>query len=524
LWAISIVVALTTTAFLVVRVVRLYPAVWQNLSTQRVAMLITMSMALVAVIVLLAIGGTSLGWTGFADKTLWEWLQLLGALAIPVVLAAAGLWFTAQQDQRQQEIEDQRVEEAQKIEEQRAESERQLGEQRAQDTALQAYLDQMSSLLLDKDRPLRQSKEGAQVRTLARARTLTLLPRLDGDRKGSVMQFLYESDLLFGTVDLGGADLRGAYVRGADLRDAYVTDADLRDANLSNADLSGANLNDTNLRGANLRDANLRGANLDFTNLRDADLRGAYLRDAPLSNADLRDANLSNADLSDADLEFADLRYSDLSGSYGVTKEMLEHLSGPLEGATMPDGTIYPGRYAAREFEPAVSFEVGEEDWELAAPETPDALFIQTGPLGGQLLFTNPLHVFDSSNRTEPKKLPTPESAKEWVSWFQRHPNLDTSKSVSVSVGDASGKQIDVTASSTPENYPRDLCGGEPCVPLYPISDSRILSYEGFKDRFIILDVEGETVIIDAGAPADKFDEFLPKAQKVLDTVEWKGG
>ena len=60
------------------------------------------------IIVLLAVGGAALGWTGFADKTLWEWLQLLGALAIPVVLAAAGYWFSAQQDQRQQEIEDQR--------------------------------------------------------------------------------------------------------------------------------------------------------------------------------------------------------------------------------------------------------------------------------------------------------------------------------------------------------------------------------------------------------------------------------
>jgi hypothetical protein len=38
------------------------------------------------------------------------------------------------------------------------------------------------------------------------------------------------------------------------------------------------------------------------------------------------------------------------------------------------------------------------------------------------------------------------------------------------------------------------------------------------------VDVGGETVVIDVAAPADKFDEFLPKAQKVLDSVEWKGG
>jgi hypothetical protein len=93
-----------------------------------------------------------------------------------------------------------------------------------------------------------------------------------------------------------------------------------------------------------------------------------------------------------------------------------------------------------------------------------------------------------------------------------------------VSVGGASGMRIDVTASSTPENYPKKFCGAEPCVPLYPISDgSSINSTEGWKDRFVIMDVGGQTVLIDVAAPADKFEEFLPKAQEVLDTVEWKG-
>jgi hypothetical protein len=100
LWAIGMMVALATLAILIVKIGNLYPDIWQALSRERVAMLIGFGVALVVVIVLLAIGGTSLGWTGFGNKTLWDWLQLLSALAIPVVLAAAGLWFTAQQDQR----------------------------------------------------------------------------------------------------------------------------------------------------------------------------------------------------------------------------------------------------------------------------------------------------------------------------------------------------------------------------------------------------------------------------------------
>jgi hypothetical protein len=110
--------------------------------------------------------------------TVRDWLQLL---IVPFALVVIGFLFTAQQDRRQQQIENQR-----------AEAKRELVEERAQDEALQAYLDQMSTLLLEKD--LRNSKAGSEVRTLARARTLTVLRRMDGARKGSIMQFLAESD------------------------------------------------------------------------------------------------------------------------------------------------------------------------------------------------------------------------------------------------------------------------------------------------------------------------------------------
>src|SRR5829696_7360388 len=166
------VVALLTTAFLIVY---LHPEIWKALLEERKLTLIAIGVSVTAIIVLLAIGGASLGWTGFGDKTFWDWLQLLSALAIPVVLATAGLWFTAQQDQRQGEIEGQRAKQAQKIEDQRAEAEQDLAKQRAQDEALQAYLGQMSQLLLEKG--LRGAEEDSVVRTLARARTAAVIQR-----------------------------------------------------------------------------------------------------------------------------------------------------------------------------------------------------------------------------------------------------------------------------------------------------------------------------------------------------------
>ena len=36
-------------------------------------------------------------WTGFQGKTLWDWLQLLGVLAIPLVMVGATLLFGIQQ-------------------------------------------------------------------------------------------------------------------------------------------------------------------------------------------------------------------------------------------------------------------------------------------------------------------------------------------------------------------------------------------------------------------------------------------
>ena len=40
--------------------------------------------------------------TGFGDKTIWDWLQLL---IVPVALAAFGFWFAAEQEARQQQRE-----------------------------------------------------------------------------------------------------------------------------------------------------------------------------------------------------------------------------------------------------------------------------------------------------------------------------------------------------------------------------------------------------------------------------------
>src|SRR5215203_2922215 len=232
---------------------------------------------------------------GFRGKTVWNWLELL---IVPLALAVIGLAFSVEQDARQQ-----------KVENKRAEAERELAVQRAQDETLQAYLDQMSTLMLEKD--LRNSDEDSEVRTLARARTLTVLKRLDASRRAEIMQFLLEADLVR---RVGGSapviELESAHLRDTSLVVANLSGAALKLARLSEADLRGANLNIARLRGADLRNADLTDANL-----RGADLRGAELRGAVLREANLRDAK-------------------------GVTKNELDQAES-LEDATMPNGQKY---------------------------------------------------------------------------------------------------------------------------------------------------------------------------------------
>jgi hypothetical protein len=169
-------------------------------------------------------------WTGLPKQTLWDWLQLL---IIPAVLAGVGLWFNRQQ----------------------REQERQTADRRAQDEALQAYLDQMSQLLTDKERPLHRAQIGDGLSTVARARTLNVLRRLDGERKGDVVQFLSEANLIAKEhliVVIEGADLReaalhyagldGTYLSGIDLSSAVLFRSFLNDADLSTTDLSRADL------------------------------------------------------------------------------------------------------------------------------------------------------------------------------------------------------------------------------------------------------------------------------------------
>jgi hypothetical protein len=85
-----------------------------------------------------------------------------------------------------------------------------------------------------------------------------------------------------------------------------------------------------------------------------------------------------------------------------------------------------------------------------------------------------------------------------------------------------------VVLGDLPKDYSgicRSILGHRNCVDLFRLSSGlQIFHAEGQKVRAIVLeDVEGETVTIGFGSPATEFDEFAPEAQKVVDSVTWRG-
>jgi hypothetical protein len=182
-------------------------------------------------------------WTGIGEKKGWD---IFTGLSLPLIVFGGGILFNYLNGQQQQKI----------------------AEEKQKDELLKTYINDMKASLLDKDHPLRKSKENDESRSIARTITLTTLTQLNSEqdqqkakeekynqRKGSIMQFLFESGLIkfdpdtevvpiipLNTADFTFANLYFAYLPSAKLENANLTSANLESADLSLAKLENANL------------------------------------------------------------------------------------------------------------------------------------------------------------------------------------------------------------------------------------------------------------------------------------------
>jgi uncharacterized protein YjbI with pentapeptide repeats len=274
------------------------------------------------IILLLATVGRQWEWTGTGkeamvpgatiiqvyepDKDLWDWMQLL---LVPAVLAIGGLLFQRAENRYQLELQERRSKEVQQLEdgrsremqamedrrqvslieseERRFQENRYIEEQRSQDRILQDYLDQMTQLILHEN--LNNSQPVDQVRVVARARTLTALKSLNGDRKRILITFLYEAHLI-----------------QHDKKDVIIS---LKGADLTNTDLSNINLSWSDLRGINFLGCNLTNVDLSHCDLTKVDFTGVILNKSRFDRARLVHTNFTKSFLEETSFFLIDIRY-----------------------------------------------------------------------------------------------------------------------------------------------------------------------------------------------------------------------
>ena len=247
------------------------------------------------------------------EKRFLDWSNLIVRFTIPCLLSFLGWQF-------------------QKIDKKKAEDN--LSEE-----AIINYLDSIAKLLLDKElqkelysdfkiilnKKSRKSFAHAKITSfdnedndnhvhdVARIRTITILRRLEGDKKRQalIIRFLRDAELydfIFRNANLSIINLKEAALKGANFQKANLGNAILNKAALEEADFQATNLANANLAQANLAGANLAGAVLFATNLQETNLEGAQLGGTQLGGANLKQAILHKAKLEGAQLGGANLK------------------------------------------------------------------------------------------------------------------------------------------------------------------------------------------------------------------------
>jgi Zn-dependent protease with chaperone function len=203
----------------------------------------------------------------------------------------------------------------------------------------------------------------------------------------------------------------------------------------------------------------------------------------------------------------------------------------PIAKYDMPEpGWMSAGKYELDLFRPPLSFSV-DQGW-YAMPEDEVYDVFQIGRTDGTITFQNVHVVFrpDLIGENPYQRVNLYPAPDDMVEWFQEHPYLDTTPTSPISVGGAPGVAFgaSISASYAPRFEPT-YCPRGYCLPLFFHSEGRGIGSFAFLDEdritysVIVVDVEGETVVIIISAPVDDFSGFLREAVQVLSTVKWRG-
>lgn len=212
-------------------------------------------------------------------RKLWDWLDLL---IVPLSLIFLGWIYQSYEKSKADKKE----------------------KENQQNEILDSYFRTISDLINKSN--LLDITKNKESKIIARTRTIIAVENLEGERKGQVLQFLYEANLIDDKkINILGANFREVQVSGIVLRKTTIKGVHFCDSDFENTFLDGSNFISCNFSNTNFNGSSMENTNLEYS--------------------DLSNCKLTNIDLTKVNFEGANLNYADLSNSI-ITQSQLNSI------------------------------------------------------------------------------------------------------------------------------------------------------------------------------------------------------
>jgi hypothetical protein len=196
------------------------------------------------------------------------------------------------------------------------------------------------------------------------------------------------------------------------------------------------------------------------------------------------------------------------------------------EGRELFDGTLFPGeRYRTRNFVPALSFVVADDNWlamETASPDVLDLARVNRGGPGRPgfwptLVFQRIGEVYDPGVRgLETARIPAPEDLPAWLA---QHPDLRVTAPDPVTVAGVPGESLSLEVNFTRPTHDDPFCRERfrrTCTFLGP----ELSLFNGMRLRLIQLRTEPEPLTVFTVAMSERRLQALNRVtEPVLDSL-----
>jgi uncharacterized protein YjbI with pentapeptide repeats len=191
----------------------------------------------------------------------------------------------------------------------------QIAQEQKHQEILTDYFSKMQDLIVEtkKSKQTPGSKESnseerllLEFRPTAQALTLSVLEQLDGKRKGKVITYLAESQLITANNDnpsslpeikLNGANLKEIVLKNVDLYS--IIDMKNKDRIINGIKINNANMERANLSKVNLFKSDLMGSNLENATLQNVNFAGSTMKSSRFINGQITDVDFTGVNLSE---------------------------------------------------------------------------------------------------------------------------------------------------------------------------------------------------------------------------------